>query len=29
MKEYEDILIESPAEGVRRIVLNKPDKETR
>ena len=26
MTAYEDILIESPAEGVRRIVLNKPDK---
>ena len=26
MTEYEDILIESPTEGVRRIVLNKPDK---
>ena len=26
MTEYEDILIDSPAEGVRRIVLNKPDK---
>ena len=29
MTEYEHLLIEQPADGVRRIVLNRPEKEKR